>query len=125
MTLNPVKGIKGVTSTFNIKSATTKINLFKETAEKAGLQISFEKTEYITNMKNALKQLRTDYGKINKVEKFKYLGKIVQFCRAEREPNQMRIRKLETALQLTRNLYNKKSISRKVKIQHYNTVIKL
>lgn len=80
----------------HIQSATTKINLLKETAEKAGLQISFEKTEYITNVKSAPKQLRTDYSKINKVEKFKYLGEIVKFSRSEREPNQMRIRKLDT-----------------------------
>lgn len=61
----------------NIQSITTQIILLKEAALETELKISFEETEYITNIKNVQKQLRTDCSKINKVEKFLYLGEIV------------------------------------------------
>lgn len=39
------------------------INLLKETAERAGLQISFEKREFVTNIKNTLKFLKYEIRK--------------------------------------------------------------
>lgn len=39
------------------------INLLKETAERAGLQISFEKREFVTNIKNTPKFLKYEIWK--------------------------------------------------------------
>ncbi|KAK7792046.1 hypothetical protein R5R35_001680 [Gryllus longicercus] len=47
----------------NMEDARRQINILKETAEKAGLQISYEKTEYLTNRKDAPRQITTKYGK--------------------------------------------------------------
>ncbi|KAI5734809.1 hypothetical protein M8J77_010675 [Diaphorina citri] len=108
----------------NITDATKKINNLKEIAEKTGLQISFEKTEYITDVEKAPKQIKTKYGQINRVAKFKYLGEIIQPNGLDKEANKVRARKMETAFQLTRNIYSKKCLSINAKIRHYNTVIK-
>uniref|UniRef100_A0A8D8RIQ9 Craniofacial development protein 2 n=2 Tax=Cacopsylla melanoneura TaxID=428564 RepID=A0A8D8RIQ9_9HEMI len=108
----------------NINDAIEQINNLKEVAEKAGLQISFEKTEYIADVIQAPKQMKTKYGKINRVPKFKYLGEIIQPNGLDKEANKVRARKMENAFQLTRNIYNKKSLSINAKLRHYNTVIK-
>ncbi|KAI5692447.1 hypothetical protein M8J77_000906 [Diaphorina citri] len=68
--------------------------------------------------------MKTKYGTINRVEKFKYLGEIIQANASDKEANIKRSAKMETAFQLTRNFYNKKSISTNAKIRHYQTVIK-
>ncbi|KAI5720012.1 hypothetical protein M8J77_000651 [Diaphorina citri] len=108
----------------DITSAIKQIEILKEIAEKTGLQISFEKTEFITTIKRAPKQMKTKYGVINKVEKFKYLGEIIQANAMDKEANHKRVNKMEVAFQLTKNFYNKKSISINAKIRHYQTVIK-
>uniref|UniRef100_A0A8D9AQU5 Reverse transcriptase domain-containing protein n=1 Tax=Cacopsylla melanoneura TaxID=428564 RepID=A0A8D9AQU5_9HEMI len=107
-----------------MEEATKQINILKEMAERTGLQISFEKTEYLTSVKEAPKQMVTKYGKINRVSKFKYLGEIIEANASDKEGNLLRVRKMETAFQLTRNMYNKKSLSLNAKLRHYNTVIK-
>lgn len=53
------------------------IILLKETAEKAGLQISFDKIEFMTHIKLPPNFLVTEYRKINKVNKFRYIGEII------------------------------------------------
>ncbi|XP_025830255.1 uncharacterized protein LOC112905593 [Agrilus planipennis] len=106
------------------EDAVKQINILKETAERAGLLISFEKTEYMTNVEQGPKFLETIYGKIKKVAKFKYLGEIIQSNGLDKEANMARTRKMETAFHLTKNVYNKKSISRNTKLKHYDTVIK-
>ncbi|KAL1460740.1 hypothetical protein WDU94_012692 [Cyamophila willieti] len=108
----------------DVTDAIKLINNLKESAEKAGLQISFEKTEYITDMDGAPREMKTKYGVIKKVTKFKYLGEIITPNGLDKEANQVRMRKMETAFQLTRNTYNKKSLSMNAKLRHYNTVIK-
>ncbi|KAL1451182.1 hypothetical protein WDU94_003467 [Cyamophila willieti] len=108
----------------DINDAIKQINNLKEVAEKAGLEISFEKTEYITDVDQAPKQMKTKYGKINRVPRFNYLGEIIQPNGLDKEANKVRARKMETAFQLTRNIYNKKSLSINAKLRHYNTVIK-
>lgn len=95
----------------NLDDAIKQINNLKEIAEKSGLQISFEKTEYITSVNTAPTYMETKYGKIKKVLKFKYLGEINQPNGLDKEANKTRIRKLETAFHLTKNLYNKKCLS--------------
>lgn len=108
----------------SLEDAIEQINILKEIAEKSGLQISFEKTEYITNVNDAPKTMKTKYGKINRVTKFKYLGEIIEANASDKEGITARTRKMETAFQLTKNTYNKKSISINGKLRHYNTVVK-
>lgn len=108
----------------SIEDAAKQINILQETATKAGLHISFEKTEYMTDWKETPKYMETKFGRIKKATKFKYLGEIVQPNALDKEANLARARKMEAAFQLTKNLYNKKSLSINAKLQHYNTVIK-
>jgi len=108
----------------NMEDAKRQLNILKETAEKAGLQISYEKTEYMTNRKDASKHITTKYGKIKGVNKFKYLGELIQPNALDKGAILTRARKMEVAFQLTKNIYNKKSISINAKLRHYNTVIK-
>jgi hypothetical protein len=60
------------------------------------------------------------------VAKFKYLGEWIQPNGLDNEANTVRAKKMETAFQLTRNVYNKKSLSTNTnaKIRYYNTVVK-
>lgn len=105
-------------------TAQKQIELLKEIAENIGLQISFEKTKYITCNKQAPKCMETKYGKIKRVSQFKYLGEIIQENGIETIANKSRCQKMETAYRLTQNIYNKKCISKHTKLRHYNTVIK-
>ncbi|XP_067130326.1 uncharacterized protein [Centruroides vittatus] len=91
-----------------INSAITQINLLGKIAKKAGLQISTSKTEYMTNISGAPKSLKTEFGEINKVSKFKYLGEIIETNELSKEANYARTRKLEIAYQLSKDIYNKK-----------------
>lgn len=108
----------------DVETAIRQIEILTETAQKVGLQISFEKTEYMSNQREAPKCLNTKYGKINRVHKFKYLGEIIQPNGLEGEANNQRCQKMKRAFWMTGNLYNKKCISINSKARHYNTVIK-
>lgn len=109
--------------TENEHTAVRQIEALKECAEKVGLQISFEKTEFIGRKINTEK-LETKYGNINRVPHFKYLGEYIEPNGAENTSQKIRLQKVRKALGMVQNLYNKKSLSRKTKIRHYNTVIK-
>jgi hypothetical protein len=78
----------------------------------------------MTSAKQAPRSMNTKYGIIKRVAKFKYLGEIIQPNALDKEGNRARCRKMETAFQLTKNMYNKKSISLNAKLRLYNTVIK-
>lgn len=110
--------------TRDIDTAQKQIEILKEIADKVGLQISFEKTEFMTCLKTAPKFLNTKYGKIRRVSQFKYLGEIIQESGLEKDANEARCQKMATAFRLTQNIYNKKSLSKYTKLKHYNTVIK-
>lgn len=96
----------------------------EEIASKTGLRISVEKTKFITNIKNAPKFLTTDIGQIEKVKKFKYLGEIIQENGLEKSAVEERVHKMERAYGITKNFYNKKCLSKNLKIRHYTTVVK-
>lgn len=110
--------------TRDVTTAQKQIEILKEVAEKVGLQISFEKTEYMTCNKQAPKFLNTKYGEIRRVSQFKYLGEIIQENGLEKAANKLRCQKIATAFRLTQNIYNKKSLSKFSKLRHYSTVIK-
>lgn len=78
----------------------------------------------MTNIKEAPPKLRTKYGDINRVEKFKYLGEVIMRNGLDKEAIAERIHKLEIAYQTSRMIYNKKCLSQNTKIRHYETVLK-
>lgn len=109
----------------NLQIATKQIEVLKETAGKTGLQISFEKTEYM-NIKTAdpIWTMRTKYGDIKRARKFKYLGEILTPNMNEKAAIEERARKMETAFRLCQNTYKSKSLSYQAKFKHYSTVVK-
>ena len=108
----------------NTDTAIEQLNVLESQAEKAGLKISFDKTKYITNIRTAPRYLKTEHGKIERVDSFKYLGEIVQLKTNERKANTTRREKMAAAFRRTYPIYKKKTISRQAKLRHYNTVIK-
>lgn len=108
----------------NLTEAVIQINLLEKIANRTGLKISAEKTKFMTNIKNAPKFIETQIGKIERVSKFKYLGETIQQNGLEKSAIDVRINKMERAYGLTKNIYNKKCISRKTKLKHYTTVVR-
>lgn len=108
----------------NLTDAITQINLLESIANKTGLKISAEKTKFMTNIKNAPKYIQTQIGKIQQVSNFKYLGETIQQNGLEKFAIDVRVNKMERAYGLTKNIYNKKCISRKTKLKHYTTVVR-
>ena len=58
----------------------------------------------MTNIKTAPRHLKTEHGKIERVDSFKYLGEIVQLKTSEREANNTRREKMAAALRRTYTL---------------------
>ena len=67
--------------------------------------------------------MHTKYGVVKRVEKFKYLGEYIQIGGSNKASNVERAEKLQKAYKLTWTHYNKRNISRKAKLRHYNTVV--
>lgn len=109
--------------TNNRKEATHAIEKLHEIAQKTGLQISYDKTQYIERVPQNKLPIVTTHGKIIQVSHFRYLGEIIQPSGINLRANEERIRKLQKAYKLTWNYYNKKSISFNAKLRHYNTVV--
>lgn len=102
------------------KLALEKLN---EISAKTGLQISYETTQYMESKPADNLPITTQYGKVEQVAHFKYLGEIVQPSRPDSIANQERIFKFQKAYTLTWNHKNKKSMPDNVKVRHYNTVV--
>ena len=90
--------------------------MLHETAAKAGLQISYEKTQYMEKQKNYVYTIRPKFGTIERVEKFKYLGEFIQIGGSNKASNVDRTEKLQKAYKITMAHYNKKCISRQAKL---------
>lgn len=99
------------------------LELLKQ-AGKVGLKIAFGKTKIITNIKNPPKYLKVGEQKIEIVRDFKYLGEWISWNGLEKKAMESRRNKMEIAFQLTKDTYNKKSLSWNAKIRHYSTVVK-
>ena len=109
--------------TDNETSAIKQIEILKVCAEKVGLQISFQKTEFFCT-KFDISILNTKYGKINRLLHFTYLGEILEPTGKEKNAQKTRLLKMKRALYKTQGIYNKKCLSTSTKLRHYNTVIK-
>lgn len=109
--------------TKNRQEAKEALETLHEISAKAGLQISYEKTQYMDTKSTDRHPLVTKYGKITQVENFKYLGETIQKTGLNTKSNEERITKLQKAYRLTWNHYNKRCISINAKLRHYNTVV--
>ena len=70
------------------------------------------------------RELDVEQGKIRRTEKFKYLGEWIEPNISEKAALASRINKMEVAYQLTKGVYNKRSVSFNAKLRHYCTVIR-
>ena len=75
-----------------METAIKQVELLKESAEKTGLQISFEKTKFMTNIKTAPKRIKTKYGQILRTDSFKYLGEVIEQNVSEKEAVKFRVK---------------------------------
>ena len=78
----------------------------------------------MTNNNSGRNLIRTKYGKIEKVEEFKYLGEMITANGLDKIAIGFRANRMFQALAGTGQIYNKKSLSWNSKFRHYNTVIK-
>lgn len=108
----------------NWEEAEQQIKELEKQAAKIGLKISFEKTKILTNIKNSPNSICINENKICKVDHFKYLGEWISWNSLDKKALVIRANKVELAFQLTKNIYNKKSLSWNSKLRHYKTVIK-
>lgn len=109
--------------TNNKNEALLALNKLHEIARKTGLEISYEKTQYMDTKATGRLSLRTQYGNISQVTHFKYLGETIQPTGLNTISNAERILKLQKAYKLTWNHYNKRAVSRNAKLRHYSTVV--
>ena len=108
----------------DISDAQKQLELLQEQTAKIGLQISFEKTKFMTDIITSSDNIQIGNNKIFRVNEFKYLGEWITANCNEKKSIESRLQKMETAFQSTKNIYNKKSLSWNCKIRHYTTVIK-
>lgn len=83
----------------------------------AGLQISFEKTQYVTKIKISLKQIKLGWKKYPEQERFKYFGEWIGNNPSEKETLFQEINKMNLLYRLTMNTYNKKTITINAKLR--------
>lgn len=110
--------------TDDISKAKKRVDELQMIAKTTGLQVSYEKTEFMTNIKGAPHHLELGEEKIKRVKSFKYLGERIQENGSEKDAIKDRARRMEMAYQLTKTTYNKKVLSYGAKLRHLDTVIK-
>lgn len=101
----------------------TQITSLEEIANKIGLKISYEKTKLMIIDPLCIDKIKINGNNIAIVEKFKYLGETITYNLNERPAWEDRINKLLRGQQITKNVYNKKSLSIHTKLRHYKAVI--
>ncbi|XP_066907112.1 uncharacterized protein [Halyomorpha halys] len=107
------------------EEAISQINTLQIIAEKAGLQISYEKTELMTTEVNFKKKIvNTEYQRIKVTRKFKYLGEIICHNGSKKESIREKTTKLENLSFQTAKIYNKKNLSSNAMLKHYNVVVR-
>lgn len=106
----------------NIQETRQQVISLQEIAQKIGLGISFEKTVIMLTDPPLTNQIAIGNQEIKIVDKFKYLGEIITYNLNEKPTWHNRINKLTRAQYITKNTYNKKSLSIATKLKHYKTV---
>lgn len=110
--------------TDSLDNAQEQVKELQKQAAKVGLQISFEKTQFMSNISGAPQNLKIHNNTISKTNCFKYLGEWITNNTKEKIAIETRIHKMERAFYMTKNTYNKKSLSWNTKLRHYQTVVR-
>ena len=110
--------------TDSLENAQKQIIELQKQAIKIGLQISFEKTQFMTNISDAPQSLKIHNNTISKTNCFKYLGEWITSNAKEKIAIENRVHKMERAFHMTKNTYNKKSLSWNMKLRHYQSVVR-
>ncbi|KAI5751635.1 hypothetical protein M8J77_009428 [Diaphorina citri] len=108
----------------DFEEAEDQLTKLLDIAARTGLKIAFNKTEFITNIKDSPNYIKIGNQKIRQVSKFKYLGEWITPNNSESEAIESRCNKLEGAFHTCKQLYKSRSLSRNLKLCHYNTVIR-
>ncbi|KAI5708451.1 hypothetical protein M8J77_022846 [Diaphorina citri] len=108
----------------DFEEAEDQLTKLLDIAARTGLKIAFNKTEFITNIKDSPNYIKIGNEKIRQVSKFKYLGEWITPNNSESEAIESRCNKLEGAFHTCKQLYKSRSLSRNLKLCHYNTVIR-
>lgn len=108
-------------------SITTEVNqsniLSYQTA-KTRLQVSVEKTKFLTNFNESSSELYPrKQSKIKKANRFKYLGEWLEPFLSEQLTLTIWTNKLEMACRLTKNIHDKRCFSSNTKFRHYHKFI--
>ncbi|KAI5743680.1 hypothetical protein M8J77_021036 [Diaphorina citri] len=106
----------------DFEEAEDQLTKLLDIAARTGLKIAFNKTEFITNIKDSPNYIKIGNQKIRQVSKFKYLGEWITPNNSESEAIESRCNKLEGAFHTCKQLYKSRSLSRNLKLCHYNTV---
>ena len=77
-----------------------------------------------TNKSYNKKYIDTKYGRVKVCKQFKYLGEIITPNGLDKQAYEQRKNNFEHFLYNIRYIYNKKQLSIKTKLRHYQTVIK-
>lgn len=79
----------------SLYTAARQFNQLRTEAAEEGLQIFFEKTVFVTNIKPVPRELEVRQGKVKRREKFKYLGEWIELIASEKEALTSQINKME------------------------------
>lgn len=85
-----------------IQDAQKPLDILQGQVAKIGLQISYEKTKFMYDIKTASDELTIGTNKISHVKGFKQLGEQVTENCSEKKSIALRLQKNETAFQLTK-----------------------
>ena len=102
----------------------TKLNKIAEVSSKVGLKINTKKTKFITVNGNGNPEIQINNQSIEKVDKFCYLGSVINEKGGTDEDIKMRIGKAQYTFNKLSKVWNSNNISRKTKIIIFNSNIK-
>lgn len=95
----------------SLKNAQQQIIKLQKHTTKVGLQIFFKKTQLMTNVSDASQYINKNNKTISKTDCFKFLGEWISKTPQKKLAIQTRIQRMKRAFRITRNTYNKKSLS--------------
>ena len=108
----------------SVEEATHQLSSLNYIAAKVGLKIAINKTQFISNIRDAPKSIPLGDKAVRRTNSFKYLGEWITPNLNEDLAMNNRCTKLERAYHLSKNLYKSKSLSMNLKIRHYSTVVR-